>query len=485
MKHAVSLLGFRALRNAVLALGAYDVLGHPDGGALDPALFWRHAVAVAACARFLARTFGGCVPEEAWTAGLLHDVGKMAMAGALGPRYAETVQRLHRGGRSHLRETLQLGMAHDEVGAVLARRWRLPETIVQAIRHHHELPATGIDPEARDLAAVVAAADFLCWDLGFPSVAAAGVPIPPPEVIVRIDFFRTDRQRVAAMLEEEVARAAAVFPVLAAEPRPCGPRAPAGAPSDPLALAVAEEIEEHALDAPLLGSLVDEVRAGRNLRTTLRQLTLGVREGFSFDRAYLFLVEAHPARLALDYIVTARGAREPRGFQGIEVQDESSPIAACSISGEPFLMQDTLSFPGASRTEDRFGAVGGVPIRVGGTTAAVLVVSNEDTGQPLTGASFDGLRHLVTEVALAIENQVLAARCEESNRLARVDELTGLANRRHALEVLEREVATTSRTGSPLTVAMIDLDRIGRINEVGIRDQSQRRIDGARWRIES
>ncbi len=137
VSRAVVLLGFQSVRAIAVGLGAYQLLSalRRGGGVLRS--FWLHAVATAVVCQELAELLRYEVPEEAFVAGLLHDVGKLVLA-EHDPKAAARVYDAPARGPELLREeTRAFGVNHVEVGAELARRWELPDVLVRAIEHHH------------------------------------------------------------------------------------------------------------------------------------------------------------------------------------------------------------------------------------------------------------------------------------------------------------------------------------------------------------
>ena len=148
-------------------------------GALDPLIFWQHSLACAIISRKLARSVGFGDPEKAYLAGLLHDIGYIVNLLVLP---GETKAAMERARRDHLFagevEYSDLGFTHCQTGEILARQWRLADTMVEVILCHHE-PAAAT--QNRGLVAIVSLADRLCrasdLGLGYPET-----PIPWPPV---------------------------------------------------------------------------------------------------------------------------------------------------------------------------------------------------------------------------------------------------------------------------------------------------------------
>lgn len=163
LRDAVVLVGFAAVRSILVTAVAYDAFarGAPGYG-LDRTQMWQHALAVATVARHLAQA-RGLAGEAAFVAGLLHDIGKMALSQILQDQYQAVLEAVRGGADFVEAERTVLGWDHAQVGAEAARRWNLPEPLVQAIEYHHR-PDELEDP---GLADAVHVADALSVMLGF------------------------------------------------------------------------------------------------------------------------------------------------------------------------------------------------------------------------------------------------------------------------------------------------------------------------------
>jgi HD-like signal output (HDOD) protein/two-component sensor histidine kinase len=104
----------------------------------DLRYFWFHGLTVAVTARGLAERFGYANPEEAYLAGLLHDVGQLALLSVAADRYAPMFRDFSGEHRLMRQEQEAFGLTHAEVGAWLAQRWHLHALFVDSLLYHHE-----------------------------------------------------------------------------------------------------------------------------------------------------------------------------------------------------------------------------------------------------------------------------------------------------------------------------------------------------------
>jgi putative nucleotidyltransferase with HDIG domain len=148
---AISRVGFHRTRNLILAASMRATVY--SACELDRAeRLWRHSCGCAAVAARIARNLR-CNPDDSYLAGLFHDVGKTIVLSLLDK---EVLRSRPVSRRADFVDHV-LDLYHEHVGAVVAREWRLPEHVVNAIRHHTENEGPLTKPQA-----IVALANNVC-----------------------------------------------------------------------------------------------------------------------------------------------------------------------------------------------------------------------------------------------------------------------------------------------------------------------------------
>ena len=157
IQQAITFLGFRTTRELITAAALTGCFAQRTCPGFSDQAFWRHSVAVASCAKVLARRLR-FNQDYAFTAGLLHDIGQLVLATAQPERYSQVLAQ-RRQDDCELREAEQavLGLTHVEAGVALARHWQFSDTLCMALAHHHDPAAPG----AGLLAAIVHVADAI------------------------------------------------------------------------------------------------------------------------------------------------------------------------------------------------------------------------------------------------------------------------------------------------------------------------------------
>ena len=140
VKAAVVLLGFNAVRNAIISISIIHAL--PQNTLFqdfEMGAFWKHSLAVAVTSRNIAKKSGLESPDNCFVGGLLHDVGKVILAQYFQDLFVKIWTVMQNDGVSfHEAERHELPVGHAGIGAYLAQRWALPQGLVEAIRWHQD-----------------------------------------------------------------------------------------------------------------------------------------------------------------------------------------------------------------------------------------------------------------------------------------------------------------------------------------------------------
>ncbi|MEW5723821.1 MAG: HDOD domain-containing protein [Thermodesulfobacteriota bacterium] len=173
---AVVVLGFDLVRSLATSASFINWFSHLEkhpGFPLNK--FWVHATAVGVFAEILARRTGAADPADAFTTGILHDIGKLVLLVYHGAEFNRVQKRIEAEQISFYEaEIRELGITHGLVAGLFLSRQNLPENLVSVVSHHHEPLAAG--KEAR-FAACVHLADFAAC---FLKIGESGSPYLAP-----------------------------------------------------------------------------------------------------------------------------------------------------------------------------------------------------------------------------------------------------------------------------------------------------------------
>ena len=164
IQKALSFLGFNTVAQLVLSLSVFSVFTHSESDEFSLTDFWRHALGVAVGAETIARKIRYAKPQEAFTCGLLHDIGKLALHQLDNVSFFKILSICAKNKRSFLETEIEEGFpGHAVVGEVLAQKWGLPKTISDSILHHHDLVSKddGLPEESRMTVRMVRLANWI------------------------------------------------------------------------------------------------------------------------------------------------------------------------------------------------------------------------------------------------------------------------------------------------------------------------------------
>lgn len=139
LSEAIVMLGFNSIRSLVVTSAARNL--YTSGSArmgLKERLLWEHSLGSAFACRLLVAEQHPALMEEAFLAGLMHDIGKLVLNLQLPDRFEEIVQIVYNENRAfHQTERELLGFDHAQVGALLINKWKLSPVLEEIIGLHH------------------------------------------------------------------------------------------------------------------------------------------------------------------------------------------------------------------------------------------------------------------------------------------------------------------------------------------------------------
>ena len=168
LNSAIILLGFNVIKSLIISASIFEVMEAQD------VELWEHSLGCAVVCNVLARHLGVKDPEEISTAGLIHDIGKVAIKMEL-PREYEKITELSQEKKISRLEAERevLGLDHAEVGSWLAKSWNLPNKLVEPIACHHD---PHLAKEEQQASAIVHFANIMIRGLGYGHAGDIWVP---------------------------------------------------------------------------------------------------------------------------------------------------------------------------------------------------------------------------------------------------------------------------------------------------------------------
>lgn len=199
LQQAAMVLGFTTLKSIVISASCRSI--YKRFGMLERSL-WAHSVLTAMAAHAVAQRLDIAHREEAFVAGLMHDVGKVVMNNGARDRYREVLRLTKEEELDSVdAERREFGFSHVDVGAVLVQRWELTPALEQAVFLHHDPElAESVAEEYKDLVFVTQLANRISHHLDVgTSHPAANEPLTEDETTQALCI---DGPQLALMADE-------------------------------------------------------------------------------------------------------------------------------------------------------------------------------------------------------------------------------------------------------------------------------------------
>jgi putative nucleotidyltransferase with HDIG domain len=216
---AIPFVGFNTIYQLVLSVSVLDALRTPAGVRFDPRGLWLHSLAVGSAARVIAEEIRHPDPGGLFTAGLLHDMGKIALVKVMPEAFVSSIELVRGEGLTSVEAERRVGLpSHDRVGSDLARRWRLPAALSVPIEAHH----TVMKPELRDrmigphriAAEVIAVSDLIARDVAI-TAGLESVRAPDPTMTALLEELGVGAGDLSALYSRVMAQLERSRPFLA------------------------------------------------------------------------------------------------------------------------------------------------------------------------------------------------------------------------------------------------------------------------------
>ena len=190
VREAVTVLGFAQVREVAVSMSLMNAFARPAqaNDPFDLDLFWGHSVAVAVAGDSVARRTRAAKPQDAFTAGILHDIGRLILRTAMPFEFSEAMAHTRATGTPlHESELQTTGYDHADVGRALGEMWSFPDLLIEAVWAHHD---ESLSPQVHGLTGVLAQCNRLALHYGLCcgyDVDDSFEPAPLPKDLAEIE----------------------------------------------------------------------------------------------------------------------------------------------------------------------------------------------------------------------------------------------------------------------------------------------------------
>jgi putative nucleotidyltransferase with HDIG domain len=209
LQQAIAYLGLKQIRSLALTASVAELFAQDEAiGPYRRRGLWQHLVAVGICARLIAMRQEIADFEDAFVAGLLHDIGIVLEDQYVHEHFRAVIRNLATGTTLAETEHRVLGFDHARLGAKVADSWRFPARLKAAIGHHH----MSVNYRGEDVAIVrcVEIANLICTVKDYSSVGLKLVKVSPP-ALSALALTREHLLVLAQDLDEEMDKNSVLF----------------------------------------------------------------------------------------------------------------------------------------------------------------------------------------------------------------------------------------------------------------------------------
>jgi HD-like signal output (HDOD) protein len=196
LSRAIAYIGFDTINQLVLSSSIIDALAFKEPSDFNLNEFWRHSIGVGIAAETIGKIVHHPNPPDLFTAGLIHDMGKVALCAHDMKFVAHIADWAKKTKVSFLEAESRLELPkHTDVGMLLAEKWKLPVALAVGVRFHHTADPklrTGLSPELQNNVDIVFLANLLNHALHFGNSGHGHIAGVPNEVMGRMGLTEKD-----------------------------------------------------------------------------------------------------------------------------------------------------------------------------------------------------------------------------------------------------------------------------------------------------
>lgn len=212
LDRAILMLGLSAVKNIALAASLSRMFrAETISEEFEARDLWWHCVAVGVCAKLIASAGKAVEDDEAFVAGLVHDLGLFVGAQVFPKKVAIVMKRICAETGENFCEVEEevIGANHQAIGSALANKWRFPPALRYAIGYHHD--PSPLKPEFRKIATVIHVADTICCEARVGVWVTAQSQQLPEELLAFIGMNEEKLDQVREGLPEKIEEAKQIF----------------------------------------------------------------------------------------------------------------------------------------------------------------------------------------------------------------------------------------------------------------------------------
>ena len=463
IKRAVNILGFSSVRQLAINQLFYNkLINHKVKREFDQLFFWQHCLFVASLSRAIAIALKHRDPDSIYSAGLMHDIGKIVFETHGKVSYSDFIVSCKNDDQFTIAgEHDFFGLNHAEMGYVFCQQWDIPEQISAIVYCHHGMPDDNSPLAAyKNDIAIVSFANYIAWLHGVGSVSLNNLPELHPDVSKYLNIEKLDLQSLLNQVDKEMHDTRAFYGIQF----PSINKLRATLVETTLLLSQNKEqtLASNSLSSKTPTSSLITPHQSLNRDEIIPWTLEVIHADFGFERLIMLNINPKQRNLATTYTwpeslnddvlqnfninidmlprSILNSLRERKAII-INAEDEKNIIILEQFKVEEFLI---------------------VPVLSHNRPVALLYTDNYINQTPISLQCIEQLAPIVRELGVALANSM---RFELEKKRAEIDPLTGLLNRRMMTEYLTNIFQLKNDELTQCAVGFIDIDFFKKFND--------------------
>lgn len=464
INRAINLLGFAEVKRISLELLFFNNLIKPKHAAqFDQLYFWQHCLFVAGLGRAIATTVKHPDPDSIYTAGLLHDIGKVVFETHGVVSYSDFLSFFDKSDNAiPENEKTFFGLTHSEIGYVFCEQWQLPDAIAAVVYlHHADFQGHPMAKTFEQDIAIIALANFIGWMQGIGSVSGHNYPILQNDVLSLIDIEQLDIETILDNVDTEMSNIRDFYQI----DFPNLNKLRATLVNTTLDLSGVRAQGDRAnltRKAPRFQASLTAPHHSLNKEDFVPRTLEAIHSDFNLDR--IMLLEINPERRSLvasyawPTVVMGEQAKIPE----ILITSASAAFLTCLRLREPVLISDTSWLQCEALTQHPVKAFIAVPVLRHNRFIGIIYADNAISQTSLEVRDAYQMVPIADELGIALNN---ARQLELERKKSLTDPLTNLNNRRMLNEFMQNLYQEDLCKHGQIAVGFIDIDNFKRLND--------------------
>lgn len=466
INRAVNILGFSTVRRIALAQLFFNkLIRHDLRKNFNSLFFWQHCLFVATLSRRIAIDLKHPDPDMIYTAGLIHDIGKIILENHGRSSYSDFIASKKNSASMLDDERRFFGLTHVDVGHYFCLEWQIPSSIIAAVTFHHNPPDLA-SPYAkfRQEIAIVAFADHIAWMQGLGSFYDIDChPVLDSDVLASIDIDQLNLDDLLQYADRELQNTLEFYGIAFPSVNQLRATLLKTAVKQSQKKIPASNKQDLRKNQPLFLSSLTAPHQNLNPEDFLPLTLKAIHTDFSFDRVMMLTINPKRRCLVASHCWPPAAAIAELPPLDLEISSVSGLLLECLREKKPALINNEIENDNPLLKKLNVKEFLTVPVLDQQRLLGILYADNGISNKPLAPDLLTELNPIAKELGIALMN---AKQYEMEKKQAQLDPLTQLYNKRMINHFLTEIFQQDPMKLAKIAIGFIDIDRFKQVNDI-------------------